>query len=148
MWTPSKNSRPRPYPWQPTRTQRSETPPQRPSENTASPPACLTPTFTTHWAPVPTACMTTANVSFWEWAAAPSSCVNVSFKGDRSVIPARSRTPSATAASAATASRTHTRSSTKLAKPLCRLHPTTHSHRPRTRTRLDRYRNECKRTFN
>ncbi len=25
--------------------------------------------------------MTTANVSFWEWAAAPSSCANVSFKG-------------------------------------------------------------------
>lgn len=148
VWTPSKNRRPRPFLWQPTRTQRSETLPRRPSGSTASPPACLTPTFTTRWVPVPTAYTTTASVSCWAWAAAPSNCANASSRGDLWATPARSRTRSATAVSAATASRMDTCSSTKLAKPLCRLHPTTHSRRPKTRTWPDRCRNECRRTFN
>lgn len=147
-WTPSKNSQPRPFPWQATRTQRSETLPRRPSESTASPPACLTPTFTTLWVPVPTAFTTTASVLCWAWAAAPSSCANASSSGDHWAIPARSRTRSATAVSAATASRMDTCSSTKLAKPLRHLHPTTLSRHPKTRTWPDRCRNECRRTFN
>lgn len=147
-WTPSKNSQPLPFLWQPTRTQRPETLPRRPSESTASPPACLTPTFTTRWALVPTAYTTTASVSCWAWAAAPSSCANVSSRGDRWAIPAPSRTHSATAVSAATASRMDMCSSTKLAKPLRRLHPTTRSRPPKTRTWPDRYRNECRHTFN
>lgn len=148
VWTPSKNRRPRPFLWQPTRTQRSETLPRRLSGSTASPPACLTPIFTTRWVPVPTAYTTTASVSCWAWAAAPSNCANASSRGDLWATPARSRTRSATAVSAATASRMDTCSSTKLAKPLCRLHPTTHSRRPKTQTWPDRCRNECRRTFN